>query len=496
MKKYTSEEFCHNIGLYIRMKEIKGFIGVLLSLSSEVGIKSPTGLSSSEFFQYHYSLLGKICADLSVALSSHYKGMRQIGLEQYGTTREEYSIVSDFVAMHKPHSPSLPSRTYTYKPNNKIAGNKSLEVGYYYSFHNLGTTEGMLGSRWCVPLSAERLEVDTDKVVYAQQQLSGLLKDATLPFQKAGLVVNKVDSEYSCPKYIEPLIGLYSNLLIISKLRHGIKVYRQYQGEQKGYGREKIYDDTPLYLQQEETLKCFNPRTKESFMKDVTPIFSVPADEQITTQGQLSNGRAVLFQMHRWNNMLIEGERGHYMGDKPFDLVSVLVIDALTSELVFDQEMFVAAWGEKRGERSTDQIRQDYRSRYDIEPNNRFNKQQLLMDKYQTPIVEHLDAWVFTVCCANWLLFSASDEVELVVNKWEKYLPEIKKAAVSKQAKTIAQTRKAAKALFRTFDLTPFAPRKSKNGKGRAKGQTQVKRKRFKVIFKTKKTEKAFAKTG
>ena len=108
------------------------------------------------------------------------------------------------------------------------------------------------------------------------------------------------------------------------------------------------------------------------------------------------------------------------MGDKPFDLVSVLVIDAQSTQLVFD---------------------------------NRFNKQQLLMDKYQTPIVEHLDAWVFIVCLANWLLYTASDEVEFVCQKWEKYLPESKNAKNDNQRKTIAQTRKAAKNLFH-FSIT------------------------------------------
>jgi len=41
-------------------------------------------------------------------------------------------------------------------------------------------------------------------------------------------------------------------------------------------------------------------------------------------------------------------------------------------------------------------------------------------------------------------------------------------------------TRKGAKALFSTFDLTPFAPRKSKKGEGRKKGETQTKRDKHK----------------
>lgn len=471
-------------------------MSVLLSLGSEVGCQSVTGLSVSEFFQYHYSVIGKLMGSLSADLSSHYESLRSLGFAQYGGEREQYSIVSDFVAIHKPHSPSLEERTYTYKPNNKIVGNKPLEVGYYYSFQHLGTDEEMAGSRWCLPLSAERLGIEEDKVVFARDQLSGLLRDEGLPFQKAARVINKVDSEYGRVKYISPLVDMYDNLLIVTKLRPGMKVYQMYEGEQKATGRAKVYGDTPLHLQKSEIRKSYNPRTGENFEKTVTPIFSIPPNETVITEGELQNGKAVIFQMHRWNNLLIEGERAHYMGDKPFDLVSVLVIDAKTSELVFDKEMFIAVWGKNRAERTTEQIRQDYRSRYDIEPNNRFNKQQLLMDKYQTPIVEHLDAWVFIVCLANWLLYTASDEVPFVCQKWEKYLPESKKAKNSNQRKTIAQTRKAAKSLFRTFDLTPFAPLKSNNGKGRAKGQNRTPRQRFKVKFKSKINDNSFAKAG
>ena len=45
---------------------------------------------------------------------------------------------------------------------------------------------------------------------------------------------------------------------------------------------------------------------------------------------------------------------------------------------------------------------------------------------------------------------------------------------------SIALTRKGAKTHFLTFDITPFAPQKSKNGKGHKKGDTQTKREKHK----------------
>ena len=119
-------------------------------------------------------------------------------------------------------------------------------MGYYYSFQHLGTDEEIAGSRWCLPLSAERLPIEVDKVVFARNQLSGLLSDEGLPFQKAARVINKADSEYGCVKYISPLVDLYDNLLIVTKLRHGMKVYQMYEGEQKPMGRAKVYGESYL----------------------------------------------------------------------------------------------------------------------------------------------------------------------------------------------------------------------------------------------------------
>jgi hypothetical protein len=75
-----------------------------------------------------------------------------------------------------------------------------------------------------------------------------------------------------------------------------------------------------------------------------------------------------------------------------------------------------------------------------------------------------------------WLLYAASDEVEIYVNEWEKYLPEVKRAKQSTAPKSVAMTRRGAKALFSTFDLNAFKPQPSKNGKGRAKDKEIPKR--------------------
>lgn len=127
----------------------------------------------------------------------------------------------------------------------------------------------------------------------------------------------------------------------------------------------------------------------------------------------------------------------------------------------------------------------EYMQRYGIEPFFRFNKQKLLLDKFQTPDVQHLDNWILVIQLTVFLLFLTAYEAQHTCPKWQKYLPIEKEP--SKVRLTIAQARKAAQTLFLTFDKKPFLPVKSKKGKPREKGQTQNKRTWYEVIKKKKK---------
>lgn len=181
--------------------------------------------------------------------------------------------------------------------------------------------------------------------------------------------------------------------------------------------------------------------------------------------------------LKRWNNLLLRGTREYDMSKHPFDLVAVEFIDKETGAYVFKRPMFLSFWGNDRQAYSLMDIYHDYKHRYDIEGHNRFSKQALLMDKYQTPEISHLDAWVWIVQLTYCLLYAASDEVEVYVNEWEKYLPEVKRALQCPDPKSVAMTRKGVKALFDTFDLEPYKPKSIKNGQGRKKGHKMSKRK-------------------
>ncbi len=479
--KPKAEQFCHDL-LEIDINRTKSFVNIVMSLGSEVDASNPTSLSKSPFFEYHYSTIGQTMREIGLKLTSSenrkFKRGLYLILKDHIPENEVYKISSDYTTIRKPDSFTLAQRGFVNIPNNRIFTNKSIDIGYYISCVNLGLYDEAHPNAWSLPLDTQRVGLEADKMEFAANQLSYLLRLSDLPFGKSSKVVNAADSGYSVPAYICPLVESFDNLLLIIRLRHGIKVYTPYKGEQSGKGRTKSYSDTPYYLQLGKTRRCFNPKTKEHFDKKVCPIFELPTSEEIDYEIQTSRGRKLIVKLYRWNDLLLRGTQEFKMEDKAFDLICVRFVDKKTKEVVFKNDMYLSVWGKNRHGHSSQETQQDYKHRYDIEGHNRFMKQNLLGDKYQTSEVEHLDAWLWTVQTTFWLLYAASTDTKVHVNPWEKYLPEVKRASESTAPLSAAMTRRGAKHLFSTFDRNPFKPRKSKNGKGRKKGETQTRRKK------------------
>ena len=164
-------------------------------------------------------------------------------------------------------------------PNNKIRGNQPIDVGYYYSYVNLGLYDDQHPNSWSCPLDNIRLGLSDDGLEVAANQLLDLMQSSNFPFGQAERLVNSADSGYSSPKYIHPLVSKCDNLNLVIRLRAGMKVYLPYQGEQKDRGRKKTYNQTPYYLQLDNQKKVFNPHTKTYQIKEQTPIFDLECNE-------------------------------------------------------------------------------------------------------------------------------------------------------------------------------------------------------------------------
>jgi hypothetical protein len=367
---------------------------------------------------------------------------------------------------------------------------------------NLGYTPTQGGSRWSLPLSVERVDLSSDGISTAIGQLSALMADDLLPFSSAKLVKNASDSGYFSARYFAPLVENYPNMVQICRDRHSSKVWQQATPCERTKGQKgakSVYGKKTYYLIAHSDVKTGKAgKTKETYSKARTAIYDLPASETMLIQTVTSRGRAITVKIERWDNMMIRSKKGYSMKDKPFNLFASQVIDSETGELLFKKPMFIAVFGQLKDEISTTEAYQEYRNRYDIEGHNRFSSQQLLLNAYQTPVVEHLDNWSLIVATAYWLLFVAADEVELLLKPWERYLPKNKdlvaalkttpKAAENQPKKSAAQTKKGAFALFYTFDRKAFSPKSVKNGKGRKKGTKILKKKDQKVNRKANKS--------
>lgn len=164
-----------------------------------------------------------------------------------------------------------------------------------------------------------------------------------------------------------------------------------------------------------------------------------------------------------------------------FEIVGIRVLEKETGRRVFRQDVFVAVVGEKRGELKTEEIAEVFYHRFDLEVTNRFLKQNLFLESYQTPELQHLDNFSLLVQEAMWLLWTASKEVENVCEKWQKYSqPKEEKGG----RKTPSQTRKGLERLILTFEREAYLPKKCKKGEGRRKGLQLEPRRQYKVVKK------------
>ena len=481
MHELKSNRFCHE-PLDLKIGRSRATANLVMALASCEGANSPVELSGSPLYRYQYSSITDALTDLAKGRGEYASARLQIqGLcMRYFGGRERIHLQTDTTPVGKAHSPTLPGRTYIAVPNNVIPGNKPLDIGYEVSFVNLSEPS----TKWSLPLDIERVAMDGTATERALSQLKRLFGHPTLGL--AGkLCINTLDSKYGTAAYLSPAWSM-GNLLSVVRLRAGMKVWTPAAGNNP-LGTPKVYEKK-YYLHAESSAKTYkrHPKTGQPYEVEQPSIFEHAPDETLRLEAQTANGRKTLVHLWRWNGMKIRTKGGCNMKDKPFDLLAVSVTDAESGKALFDREMYIAISGRRKAELSTGEGYQAYRHRYDIEPYLRFSKRQLLLEKYQTPDLGHFDNWLLCNQLTAWLLYSASDEVDFRPRKWRKYLPENKNAR-QRPRYSIAQTRHAAQELFLTFDPEPFLPPKSKKGRPRQNGETQIQRTRYRVVKKTSK---------
>ena len=388
---------------------------------------------------------------------------------------------TDITPIFRPYSPSLPQRGYVYKPNNKVAGNLPVDVGYELSTIGLSCRQPLYGlsdAPWNPPLSMRLVPFEENKNSFTAKQVNDLLDNKELPFHKE-LTVNALDSNYCSPEYIVDTYG-QDNLLNIIRMPSNRNVWKQ-------LSEAEVAEKRAANKSNRGANSVYGTKYK---LKEVAS-WGLRPDVQMSFGIKLANGKQVIVDMEIWDKMMIRSQRGKSMKDKPFRLVRVRLLDVISGETLFKKPMWLCVWGKRGQELTAEEIYWAYRNRYDIEHFFRFGKQKLLLAKYQTPDKKHLQNWLEVVNSSYWLLFVGKEEAKHTCLKWQQYDKNYKTRAKHDRNVSPSQVQQQMTGIILGFEQEPFLPKAKKKGKGRQVGQTQPKREQHPVLKKPKKKKKS-----
>ena len=464
-----------------------------MGLASQYYARSVTEISQSRCYHYQYSSTTDCidalhegdehgsCSERRAARKLKEEELLSIKSEYYGKPFDKFYLLNtDSTPVLRPHSPTLEDESYVHVSNVRIKGNRPVGIGYDYSVIGLSVRRPLYNGvepPWNLPLSIRRMDTQSVRGTFTAEQVNDLLNNPNTPLQ-GSLIVNALDRQYGTPEYIVDTHE-QKDLVNVIRLKNNRNVWEQLTPAEVKQNRQNNNDQrgaNAVYGQKYGLGKVDN--------------WEISPDECKRFGVRLSNGRKVIAEVDAWENMLIRTKRGKNMKNKPFRLTSVRLLDAQTEEPIYKRRMWLGVWGKRKEELDLEEIYWCYRNRFDIEHFFRFGKQRLLLDKYQTPDVEHLDNWMEIVNLAYWLLWVAKDEAKPCVNKWQKYGPYYKNRVKYKLSPSPSEVQRQLASIILSFDQEPFLPKLKIKSKGRQKGDLQPKRKRHKVVYKGKKKPK------
>jgi hypothetical protein len=483
--KKTSEHFCQAITAHFGCNG-KPLANLVMSIASYTSAKSIVEYSQSPLYHYQYSSISKtlarILANLEEKDPSKFGEQVQKFILEYLPPASTIRLHLDSMPLYKPLSNTLKERTAVYLPNLQIQGQKPVEIGYNISSLNQG-----FSPNWSIPLSLTRTPITKTYKQVGIQQIKDYLKQ--LP-KESPLVVNCADSSYGNAEFFESL-HQYANLVNIVRLKNR-NVYASYEEKDTTKllntpkkGAKPVFGDCYDLRKIAQTSNRKNPISKE-ICTPKTSIESKIPDQTATFLTKTHKGRAIQVELKMYHNMLIRSKNKHNMKDKPFNLLVVEHLDAQSLKPIHQKPIYLTIIGTQKDSIAiVDAYLEHYKHRFDLEANNRFLKQQLALDKFQTCVLDHFDLWLSIIQLVECLLLLASQEVENQPKKWQQYNHKEKKSHTeSKPRLSIAQTRKSCESFFCNFDQSPFLPKISNKGKGRKLGKTFTPKPTFKPIKK------------
>jgi hypothetical protein len=289
-----------------------------------------------------------------------------------------------------------------------------------------------------------------------------LLSDPVLPFHNT-LCVEVADSAYSKPEYLYAN-RKHPNLVTVTRIRGNRTFYRPVMGPEAPSGSEKGH---PTWYG--DLFRLDDPNTWQA------------ADEEITTTFTSRRGRTYQVSIQAWHNLLMKGKTKPEripMHEHPLTLVRVCLYNQ-NGQWAFQRPLWLIAIGPRRRELSALDIYQAYRQRFDLEHFFRFGKQKLLLDRFQTPDVEHEENWWRLVALAYLQLWAARSSAQNLPRPWECYSPVTQNRQISP-----ASVQRDMGRLIRQIGIQAPSPKRRGKSPGRRKATKLPPRPRLPVVKK------------
>jgi DDE superfamily endonuclease len=373
------------------------------------------------------------------------------------TTRNYYLFGVDCTPNPRRYSPTQKDRGFVYAPNT-LSGNKPVTIGHQYSIAALLPEKmGENMPPWILPLACHRVTTEEKGPLIGMQQITRCIQSEEKFNTKICVVAS--DSAYSNPECIAENCK-NPNQVQISRVRSNrIFHYPSINEDRVKIGRKKQFGDK------------FKLKDKSTWEEP---------DEKMSFTTVTKKGKNQIVEIQCWNHMIMRGKNKEKGSDYPFRLVQICVYKE-SGELFFKKPLWLIVAGEKRFELSLQNIFDGYRQRFDIEHFFRFGKNKLLMDKTQTPDVNHEEAWWQLIMIAYTQLYLARDIAKNTPKPWEKYLPSFK----SEKAISPTQVQKDFGRIIQTFGTPALPPKHLKKAPGRQTGEKQTPRVRYPVVRKS-----------
>ncbi len=442
---------------------------LLDSLCSNIQSPSVVQLSLNPLFRRGYSALfktlgGNLFAKASQKDNSPPQAKQLQSLDLISQVvplakqRHFFLFGLDCTSISRPFAETLKDRGIVHQPT-PVKGNKPITIGHSYSMLAVLPERNDGDSPWTIPLDMSRVPTESNGTQVGIAQLNTVLSHPNLPWSDS-LCVSVVDSAYGNKKFLAPLHE-HSNLVTVVRARSN-----------------RVFYQSPV--------DCQAPPTKGH------PLWYgarfALADEQTWhepneishTNYQTRRGRTINVTITVWRDMLMRGGEGLATHQCPFTLLRVVSVDEAGRNLF--RPMWLIVMGARREEISSVQAYQSYRQRFDLEHTFRFKKQNLLLNGFETPVLDHEEQWIALVNLAYVQLWAAHLLVVALPRPWETNLKQSDPSARISPSKV----QQGWNSIISQLGTPAVAPKPRGISQGRPLGQSQTPRPRLPVIKKGK----------